>query len=559
MNSVCYKFFSLFLIFFLCLSCGVNKGLKVLPAISIYDTVAPSVIKLTNSTSLSSNAFLLKNKQQLWELYVAGDPYQIGLKTGALTQNLYQKQETVFFSKVEEIVPGGFRQKMLIKMLKFYNRHLYRYIPEEYQTEIFGISKYATNRFDYLGDAFHRNLYLHGAHDIGHAFQDLALVGCTSLAVWGKNSEDGGLLIGRNFDFYAGDAFAENKVVSFVKPDIGNAYMSYSWPGMIGVVSGMNEKGLTVTLNAGKSTIPLKAKTPISIVAREILQYASNIEEAIAIAKDKEVFVSESLLIGSAEDKKAIIIEIAPHKMGVYEMPNSSSLICSNHFQSDAFADDKRNRKHIEESHSKYRWDKMNELLEEEEKLSPKKMVEILRNTEGLNNKKIGYGNEKALNQLLAHHGIVFQPEKRMVWVSSSPYQLGTFVAYDLNEVFKKPFDKAISFSIDSLSIEKSPFLYTAAFLDYEKFRMEDRIIESAINKEEVLSTEVIKDYQRLNPEYWLVYYRAGVYFYNNKQYEEAEKQFKIALEKEVTTKVAVTKIEEYLKKISKKWKGNRL
>ena len=87
------------------------------------------------------------------------------------------------------------------------------------------------------------------------------------------------MIIGRNFDFYVGDHFSENKIVSFEKPADGFKFMYVTWGGFIGVVSGMNEKGLTVTINAAKSDIPSGSATPVSLVAREILQYAENIQE----------------------------------------------------------------------------------------------------------------------------------------------------------------------------------------------------------------------------------------------------------------------------------------
>ncbi len=125
----------------------------------------------------------------------------------------------------------------------------------------------------------------------------------------------------------------------------------------------------------------LVAKTPISLVAREILQYAGNIEEAIAIAKKREVFVSEAIMVGSAKDHKAVLIEVSPHNFGVFEVENSDHLVCSNHFQSKVYVDDKRNSKTIKNSHSEYRYERMQELIENKDKLDPEKAVAILRNT----------------------------------------------------------------------------------------------------------------------------------------------------------------------------------
>ena len=535
------------------LSCGISKSLQDKPQITSINFEKPFIEKRNDSLFVSGENFIIKNKQQLWELHVSGNEWQRGLLIGGLSEDLFLKQERIFFSKIQEMVPSKFKQKVLRQFLKWYNRKLYLHIPEEFKTEIYGISEYASEDFNSIAPKYLRSLYLHGAHDIGHALQDLALVGCSSMAVWGDKSEDGSLLIGRNFDFYAGDDFAKDKIILFVKPNKGIPYMSVTWGGMIGVLSGMNTEGLTVTINAGKSDIPLVAKTPISIVTREILQYASTIEEAIAIAKKREVFVSESIMVGSAKDKKAVLIEMAPDNFDVYEVQNSSQLVCSNHFQSKAYQSDERNVNHIQESHSQYRFDRMNELLEEKDKMNPKKMAEILRNKEGLAERNIGFGNEKSLNQLRAHHAVIFKPEQLMVWVSSNPYQLGEFVAYDLKEVFTKTKgDFTISAKV-SENIAKDKFLETKEYVDYEKFRILDRKLEKVLKEKLTLETGFAREYQSLNADFWLVYARIGEYYYQRGWFKAAEVEFKKALEKEITTVPDREKIEDYLKKINRK------
>lgn len=558
----CFKRICVFLFFIAFLnSCGVSKSINNRPDFKAFDAAIPERVGVNDSTFISGNNFLLKNQYGQWELYAEGNPLQLGKSIGSLSQELFQKQETIFFNKVEDMVPSRFQQYLLRKFLAWYTRKMYLHIPEEYKLELYGLSQFATSQFSEIGDPYIRLLYLHAAHDIGHALKDLMLVGCSSFAVWGDKTMDGELLIGRNFDFYVGDDFAKNKIISFINPSQGYSFMSVSWGGMIGVASGMNDQGLTVTINAGKSEIPMLAKTPITLITREILQYASTIEEAIEIAKKREVFVSEAIMVGSAKDKKAAIIEVSPDNFGVYKVENTDQLLCSNHFQSEAYKNDERNLKWIAESHSQYRFDKMSALISEatqsgqvKNKLDVTDAVAILRNKKGLGGKDIGLGNEKALNQLLAHHGVVFKPESRKVWVSSNPYQLGEFVEYDLNEIFN---DREGNPAISSLSnpkgtIPEDPFVHSQEYKDYETYRILERKVESAISDGENISPETLSELQQKNPEYWKAYYLVGKYYFGKKYNAAARKAFETALTKEITTVPDEVRIKKYIHKLKK-------
>ncbi len=171
----------LLVLVFILTSCGVSKSLKDVPNLSQFNSkIDISRTKINDSTFVIGANQLRKNQQGMYELYVKGDALERGLLTGSLTKELYQKQEKIFFSKIEEIIPSKTKQYLLRKFLAWFNRKIYLHIPNEYKAEIYGISKFAGNDYDYIADDYHRNLYLHGAHDIGHALKDLALVGCSS-------------------------------------------------------------------------------------------------------------------------------------------------------------------------------------------------------------------------------------------------------------------------------------------------------------------------------------------------------------------------------------------
>ena len=492
------------------------------------------------------NNWFRKSKSGLFELYVEGGPYERGVINGKLTKELVMRQEDHFSEQIFKMVPSEYKRSYLKDLIGWFNRNLDKNITAEYKEEIYGISASASDKYQYLGNNYQRILNYHAAHDIGHALQSLALVGCTSFGTWNERSADSTMIIGRNFDFYIGDKFAEDKIVAFFAPTEGHKFMTVTWGGFIGAVSGMNEAGLSVTINAAKSDYPLASATPVSLVTREILQYAKNIAGAIAIAKKRNMFVSESFLVASAADNKAVIIEKTPTDLDVYD-PHKNFIVCTNHFQSDGLAKSKKNLEQMNESASPYRYERLTELLNANGKNTVQKTIDILRDRKGLHNADIGDGNEKAINQLIAHHSVVFEPQKLIVWVSTSPWQLGQYVAYDLKKIFalhglKKDMEVADS----NLTIAPDSFLLTKEYKNFENFRQfKQRISDGGkIGADSLIAT---------NPEFYAAYILAGDYSYKQNDYKKALHFYQVALTKVIATKKEEDHIKDQVKKTNKK------
>lgn len=517
-------------------------------------TMVPAEVLYNDTLDLRyyDGNFLRHSESGLWELFVKGDAFQRGEAIGKLSSDLLHYQEKVFVDQIREIVPSDSYLKFLRFLIVLFNRHLGENVLEEYRDEIYGISLSCTHEYDFIGTPYERQLNYHSAHDLGHAMQDYMLVGCSSFATWGTQSADSSLLIGRNFDFYVGDAFAENKQVAFYVPEQGYRFASVGWPGMIGVLSGMNETGLTVTINAAKSAVPTGSATPISILTREILQYAATIDEAFAIAKKRETFVSESILIGSAKDGKAAIIEKSPEKTVLFTGKEANRLICTNHYQSEEFSKDERNMENIRTSDSPYRFARLTELINEDLPIDVSKAASILRDHKGLQNTDLGLANEMAINQFIAHHSVIFQPEKRLMWVSTSPWQCGKYVAYDLNKIFKDTIDWQHEIYSSDLTIPEDKFIDTPEFQHLLTYKKLTPLLLKKIRKKEQIEESVLKTYQASNPSLYYVYEVIGDYYEAMQQPQQAIAYWQQALKKSIPKLQEKERIQQKIQKQSK-------
>ena len=494
-----------------------------------YTPKANGELVQTDSLREYAGNYLRQSNSGLWELKVSGDAFQRGEAIGKLSSDLLYYQEKVFVDQIREIVPSDNYLKFLRFFIVLFNRNLGENVPEEFRDEVYGISLSCTHEYDFIGTPYERQLNYHSAHDLGHAMQDYMLVGCSSFATWGENSADSSLIIGRNFDFYMGDKFAHNKLVSFYQPEQGYKFASVGWPGMIGVLSGMNETGLTVTINAAKSDMPTASATPISILTREILQYASTIDEAYAIALKRKTFVSESILIGSARDGRAAIIEKSPEKTALFTS-SGNQIICTNHYQSDTFRNDERNQENIATSDSPYRFARLQELLKENKPIDPMKAASILRNQKGLDNIDLGMGNEMAINQLIAHHSVIFLPEKQIMYVSTSPWQCGKYVAYDLNRIFSDSIDFNHEIYTENLTVPADSFLQQQEYQQLMTYKRLAPVLRKQIKKKERLDEQTLHAFQHANPHFFYVYELLGDYYHATGQQDKALRNWKKAL-----------------------------
>jgi tetratricopeptide (TPR) repeat protein len=182
--------------------------------------------------------------------------------------------------------------------------------------------------------------------------------------------------------------------------------------------------------------------------------------------------------------------------------------------------------------------------------------VTILRDRTGSGGTDPGMGNPLAVNQLIAHHAVVFSPSDLLVWVSTTPYQLGKFVAYDLKKVFsdsilKDSLNKEIVES--GLTIAADTFLFSREYSNYEKYLKMTGELISYTRKRFIIPDSFEDSYIETNPMLYLTYYNLGNYFYERGSYKRAYDYYQIALSKNVAGETERNKILRLAQKARKK------
>lgn len=175
------------------------------------------------------------------------------------------------------------------------------------------------------------------------------LFGCSGVTAWGDATADGEVLVARNFDFdvdQPDEAIARLNVVFAFEPAGGTPFLSLAFPGLIGVVTGLNAHGVGAFLHVGNGAFgggEIGGTRPLMAIARAIVEQcdsataAPRTREWLAQARIRNSFLLRVTTDGVAAPPTAIF-EIDP--LGVVEQPLPAAgapayLLTTNHFTTD--------------------------------------------------------------------------------------------------------------------------------------------------------------------------------------------------------------------------------
>ncbi len=108
------------------------------------------------------------------------------------------------------------------------------------------------------------------------------------------------LRVARNLDFFPASAVGGRTLLSIVRPAGRHAFASVGWPGGVGVVSGMNDAGVTACILLNHGDPHRGPGQPVCFRVREILERCASVDEAVACFAATPVASSQYVVIADA-------------------------------------------------------------------------------------------------------------------------------------------------------------------------------------------------------------------------------------------------------------------
>jgi hypothetical protein len=393
----------------------------------------------------------------LWEMRLAGDAQDRGRAIAQLAGPIDLRIENEMLDQLDYFLPQEWARWLVLRGMAVNLLDLPSYVPPEYQREIYWAAVNHPDPHAYLAPTYSRILSYHALHDISQMLIDNPLIVPTSFACTGvvslpaySSDTAGHLLLARNFDFEGGESFGRQKSITSIIPPAGSGkipFVHVAWPGLSGVVTGMNAEHVALFLNAAATADHRRIGTPTIFMARRILEEAHSIADAREIIRRTPVFVSDIIVVADGKTGETRIFEKSPR--GTDSYPVADSAVVANHLVTPRFTNDATNRERQRDGTTTQRFARARQLLDRlKHHVTPQALAQLLRDKKGLDDKPLGLGNRNAIDGLIACHGVIMDATAGKMWVAAWPYVEGAFVEVNVEAML----DPALRYSANPVA-----------------------------------------------------------------------------------------------------------
>ena len=381
------------------------------------------------------------------QLILKGPPLERGYAAGKLTQKILYAQEKSLVTIFDAFLPNPVLRRAFIIGLTWWFSGIENYFEPETLEEMYGVSLSTSPEFNRLADPFTRQVAYHGLHEVGQMLIDnqVDVMGCTLFALPYKNS----WVIGRNFDFEAGRIFDEEKIMKWVFPEHGNAFVSVTWAGMVGVVTGVNEQGVYISLNAAGSDDFKRLGTPSTLVILKALMFANTADQARKIIEAAPMFITDIFVVVD-KTGQAYRIEKSPKKF--VSIPLHEASVITNHLIGKIWAFDKTNEQRKKKNTTLFRAERGEVLLRENKNNKTdnhRLLLSFLRDKQDENAHSLSH----SIDSRVTSHSVIYDAPQNLLYVSQGPGLAGKFFGFNL----KKSFQEMKPVAADVLAAEEHP------------------------------------------------------------------------------------------------------
>jgi hypothetical protein len=248
-------------------------------------------------------------------IHLYGSPAEMGDQHGQLLASQIRTLITEYINKWLE-APGQLPTKQLILQL---SRAMELAMPQAFREEMHAISRAANVSYDDV-------LLTNTVFDIKKVFQ------CSTMVGYGTATSNGQLLLARNLDFAPLDVAHNYGVVFVYHPEEGHEFVAVGYPGLVGVLSGMNDAGLAEAIMEVRGYGSSPKATPYAMIFRRVLQECGTTTEAISLLRRVSHSTSNNLMLADASGN-ACVAELTPTIVGL-RRPDHNLLFATNHFRS---------------------------------------------------------------------------------------------------------------------------------------------------------------------------------------------------------------------------------